>query len=379
MSRMRPTSNLRKSAGLSLPEILVGLAIGLITMLVIMQVMSMARANQRVTTSAADTLVNAALGLYTIEREARNAGYGLSSVRTSLGCEVRGKRGAAAASNFVLTPVQITDAAGGAPDTVQFMSSARVGVTLPTRISIDHAVADPALFVESDLGVQTGDIMIAVPQTLSAGVPATTWCSLFEVAGTPSGPNQVPKMIGANSWNPDVANSVFPATGYSAGDYLINLGSFTRNTYSINNRVLRLNRFVATTNGSTDSDLYNDIVQLQAVYGRDTTLPADGVVDVWNATAPTSAAEWQQVRAIRMALVARGALETANVTLDGAQAASTCNSSTPHPAALCWRPDPGGNGVKIDVNIGNATPNWQRYRYRVFESTIALRNTIWQQ
>lgn len=377
---MRSPIPLRKSAGLSLPEILVGLAIGLVTMLVIMQVMSMARANQRVTSSAADTLVNAALGLYTIEREARNAGYGLSSVRTSLGCEVRGKRGAAAASSFILTPVLITDASGGAPDTVQFMSSARVGVTLPTRISIDHAVADPAFFVESDLGVQTGDLMIAVPQTLSAAVPATTWCSLFEVAGTPSGPNQVPKMVGTNSWNPDVANSVFPATGYSAGDYLINLGSFSRNTYSVVNRNLRLNRFIASSGTNTDADLYNDIVQMQAVYGKDTTLPADGLVDVWNATAPTTAAEWQQVRAIRLALVARSAAqEPANVTLDGAQAASTCNSSTPHPAAVCWRPDPGGNGVKIDVNLGNATPDWQRYRYRVFESTIALRNTIWQQ
>jgi type IV pilus assembly protein PilW len=117
---------------------------------------------------------------------------------------------------------------------------------------------------------------------------------------------------------------------------------------------------------------------MQAVYGKDTTVPADGVVDAWNATAPTTAAQWQQVRAVRMALVARSATtEPANVTLDGAQAASTCNSTSPHPAAVCWRPDPGGNGVKIDVSANTA--NWQRYRYRVFESTVALRNSIWQQ
>jgi type IV pilus assembly protein PilW len=67
------------------------------------------------------------------------------------------------------------------------------------------------------------------------------------------------------------------------------------------------------------------------------------------------------------------------VTLDGAVAASTCDSQTPHPAAICWKPDPNANGVKIDVNINNANPNWQHYRYRVIETTIPLRNLVWQQ
>ncbi len=366
-------------AGISLPEILVGLTIGLITLLAVMQVIALARANQRVTGSASDTLVNAALGLYSIERDARNAGFGLASMRASLGCEVRGRFGATA-SSFILAPVQILDGTNGAPDSLQFMSSARSGITLPTRIAIDSAPADPAFLVDSDLGVQSGDMMIAVPHTLSPATPPTTWCSLFQVVGSSSGPNQVPRMSGADGWNPDPANTVFPAGGYEAGDYLINLGSFARNTWSINRGMLRLTQFVAAGNASTSADLYNNVVQLQAVYGKDTTLPPDGVVDVWNAAAPATGADWQQVLAIRLALVARsGAREAAKVTLDGAQAASTCASAHPHPAAVCWRPDPAGSGVKIDVNPGNVLPDWQHYRYRVFESTVALRNTIWQQ
>jgi len=89
---------------------------------------------------------------------------------------------------------------------------------------------------------------------------------------------------------------------------------------------------------------------------------------------------WQQIRAIRVALVAQGRQrETGTVTLDGDSAASTCASQTPHPAAICWHPDPLGDGVKLDVNIGNTNPDWQHYRYRVIETTIPLRNVVWQQ
>lgn len=372
---MRPPSS-RRALGFSLPEILVGLTIGLVALLAVMQVMVTARANQSATSSSADSLVNAMLGLYSIERDAKNAGYGLSSVRASLGCEVRARHGAGAAFSFILAPAQITDAASGAPDSLQLMASARGGVLLPTRITSDSASGDASFLVDSDLGVQSGDLMIAVPQELSAG----TWCSMFQVVGTSGALNQVPRASDASGWNGDASSSVFPNSGYAKGDYLINLGSFVRNTWSINKGMLRLTRFDVANNGNPAVDLYNNVVQLQAVYGKDTSQPPDNVVDEWNAKAPTSSAEWQQIRAIRMALVARASnREPAIVTLDGAATATTCDSATPYPAAVCWRPDPTGHGVKIDVNPGNTAPDWQHYRYRVLETTIALRNTIWQQ
>ncbi len=124
------------------------------------------------------------------------------------------------------------------------------------------------------------------------------------------------------------------------------------------------------------TELFPNIVQLQAVYGFDTT-PDDGNYDVtaWSATTPATAADWQQVRAIRVALVARGREREPGATLDGALTASSCNLPIPHPAAVCWKPDPRGNGVKIDVSADN--PNWQDYRYRVMETTVPIRNNIW--
>lgn len=394
----------RRSAGFSLVEIMVGLTIGLITVLVVGQVMQVAEARKRAATSGADAIVNGALGLYMIERDGKNAGYGMTTVKESVGCEIRAKNGSSAEMTFSLAPVTIGDGASGAPDTIRFMASNKNGVTLPTRIAVDHPRVAANFFVESDMGVNIGDLMIAVPTVMNTATPPTTWCSVFQVTNTGGAPgggggngnngggqgqNQVLHNSGQSDWNQPGGSSIFPAAGYSAGDYVINLGSFLDHTYSISDKdstppssnfFLRLTDYNMVSNASSTLDLYPNIVQLQAVYGKDTTIPPDNVVDQWDAVAPTSAAGWQQIIAVRMALVARGqAPEMSNVTLDGAVSASTCNSATPHPAAVCWRPDPNGNGVKIDVNIGNKNPNWQRYRYRVVETTIPMRNLIWRQ
>lgn len=385
---MNTVRKLRVSAGFSLVEIMVGITIGLVTALVVSQVMQVADARKRTATSGADAIVNAALGLYMIERDGKNSGYGLASLRGSMGCPVRAEFDGTP-RNFNLVPAAITDGANGAPDTLRFIASNKNGAALPIRISENHPRTAANFFVESDLGVYEGDMMIAVPQTL---VPGTNWCSVFQVTGTGGaggggngnggnngggqGQNQVLHNSGQSEWN-QPTNSIFPVNGYVIGDYVLNLGTFTDHTYSIANNHLRQTAFNMVNNTFTVSDLYPHTVQLQAVYGRDTTLPPDNVVDVWDATVPP---QWQQVIAIRVALVARGQTpETGIVTLDGANAASTCDSLSPHPAAVCWRPNPNGKGVKIDLNINNANPNWQRYRYRVVETTIPLRNTIWQQ
>jgi type IV pilus assembly protein PilW len=371
------TGKSRRAAGFSLVEIMVGMTIGLITVLVVAQVMQIAETRKRASTSGSDAIVNASLGLYTIERDAKSAGFGMTTVPNSIGCQMQGTYNTAAVT-VPLVPMAITDGASGAPDRLRILASSKNGITLPTRVAVDHAHAVENFFVDSDLGIQTGDLMIAVPATLNTATPATTWCTIFQVAGASGGQNQVPHISGTSPWNHTGASNTLPAAGYVVDDYLVNLGTFVDRTYSINNNSLSLHEIVWTNNTFNDQELYRNVVQLQAVYGKDTTLPADGTVDVWNATAPTTAAEWQQIRAIRIALVARSQnREGAVVTLDGAAAASTCNSATPHPAAVCWRPDPAGNGVKIDVSAGN--PEWQRYRYRVVESTIALRNSIWQQ
>jgi type IV pilus assembly protein PilW len=380
------TVNRKASAGFSLVEIMVGLTIGLITVLVITQVMGVAEARKRTSTSGADSILNAALGLYTIERDAKNAGYGMTTVNATVGCPVKAQNNGVDL-DFQMVPAVITDGTNGSADTIRFLASNKNGVTMPTKISVDHSKTAANFFVESDLGIEEGDLILAVPAVLDTSITPTNWCTVAQVTGMGGnnnnngggqGQNQVLHNSGQSPLNQAGGQSIMPNDGYGVGDYLFNLGDLSDHTYRIEDNFLVLRDFNLKTNVTNNLFLYPHIVQMQAVYGKDTT--GDSIVDAWNATAPTTAAQWQQVRALRIALVARSqTAETSTVTLDGTVAASTCDSTNPNPAAICWRPDPGGNGVVINVNIGNANPNWQKYRYRVMETTIPLRNVIWQQ
>lgn len=388
------TQYLNRARGFSLVELMVGLAIGLLAVLAATQVLVVSEGQKRTATTGTDALVNGSLALFTIERDGRNAGYGLTTTSGSLGCEIRAKYGSNPIQSFTLTPVTITDGASGAPDSLRFLASSKNGITLPTRITVDHPTAAANFFVDSDVGIAQGDLMIAVPQTCTACTSSTdTACKYATViqvtkdGGGPTGGGQGQNQVQHNpsvNWNPPGGQNIMPDSGYGANDYLVNLGSLLDHTYSITNNYLRLTSFSSTTATSTDLDLYPQIVQMQAVYGKDDGSGGgsanDGTIDEWDAETPTSNADWNEIKAIRVAVVARSQnYEKEIVTQDGANAGTTCNSTTPHPAAICWKPDPNGNGVKINVNINNANPDWQHYRYRVFETTIPLRNVIWRQ
>ena len=78
----------------------------------------------------------------------------------------------------------------------------------------------------------------------------------------------------------------------------------------------------------------------------------DGIISPseWTRAAP---ANWSQVLAVRLALLARSPhLEKSPVT----------------PVAPSWQ------GGSFDMS---AIPNWKNYRYRVVESVVAMRNLIW--
>ena len=381
---MRAPIHYRKSTGLSLVELLVAMAVGLIVVIVIGQLVSASEGQKRTATSGADAMVNGALALYTIERDAKSAGYGMTTNMSSMGCEIRQKFGNNAVATLTLSPVTITNGDDGAPDTLRFLASNKNGVALPTRITVDHPKTAANFFVESDLGIQIGDLMIAVPETPSED----NWCSIFQTTGLGGsgqgqgqgqGQNQVLHNSGQSNWNQAGGQTIFPDDGYPAGSYLINLGQLLDHTYEIGNNNLRLTEFNSTTGvASPTQELFPQIVQLQAVYGKDTN--NDCLVDAWNATQPATAPEWQQIRAIRMVLVARSQIaEKENVTLSEADVSSAkCNTDTPNPNLVCWRPDPASTSSGVQIKLDD-TADWQRYRYRVFETTVPIRNLIWLQ
>lgn len=95
-----------------------------------------------------------------------------------------------------------------------------------------------------------------------------------------------------------------PTGGYLAGDRLLNAGRLVLRTFAVDaNYNLQQQTLDLGTGGTVSQDLFPQIVALRAMYGKDTN--ADGVVDTYDNTTPTTNAGWMQVRAVRIALVAR--------------------------------------------------------------------------
>lgn len=68
------------SAGFSLVEIMVGMVIGLIGMIVILQVFGLFEGQKRTTTGGDDAQNAAAIALFGLQHDIEQAGYGISDV-----------------------------------------------------------------------------------------------------------------------------------------------------------------------------------------------------------------------------------------------------------------------------------------------------------
>jgi len=351
-----------RQTGFTLVEIMVGLAIGMLATVVIIQVISVFEAQRRTTSGTADAQTNGGIALYNIVRELQMAGYPLVPVTDSaLECTTLTLNGVAdtvPASNFVrLSPVTIADDVVGAgvnasPSdavTLRFGTAPMGGI--PTLINAAPTGNDAN--VDTNLGCQAGDTVL-----ITSG-PA---CALTSVA--------VP-------WVP-VAKKVTLAntTLANAGANLACLGTWNEVTYAVNNGNLERNG-VAVVAG---------VVNLQAQYGISETPQSNQVVQWVNASGATWAAPTvanrNRIKSVRLAVVAR------NAKIEAAAVTAACSSTTTAaPTGLCaWDatsalPNPvaapyvASPAPTIDLSAGD--PNWRRYRYRVFETIIPLRNMVW--
>lgn len=367
--------------GFTLVELMVGLLLGMLTTIVISEVMALSEGKKRTLSMGGDAQVNGALSLYTIQREVQMAGYGAATNPAALGCPIKGEYLDPAAPtgtpSFAFTPtlapVVIEDGTAGAPDKITILQSRKSSFSAPILVASDHAKANDFFVVKSSFGAEKGDLMVAVPK--DGAWSATRWCAVFDVTDdgsssptdTTLGTKRVPHVSGASKWN---RSSVFPDTGYEKDSYLLNLGTMSQNTYAIDASYnLQVTARTANSGSSTATALYPQIVNLQAMYGKDTT--GDGQVDTYDTTTPTTAAEWQQVLAIRVALVARSAqyekdaVTTAAPLWDVGAGNTISGTTTCHGSSKCLT-------LKIDQ-----VPEWEHYRYKVYDTVVPLRNVLW--
>ena len=88
-----PYSTRRLSSGFSLVEIMVGMVIGMLGIIVMMQMYSVSEGQKRSATGAGEAQNNGAIALYGMQRDIRQAGYGFS-VLNLFGCNVTMPSGA---------------------------------------------------------------------------------------------------------------------------------------------------------------------------------------------------------------------------------------------------------------------------------------------
>jgi type IV pilus assembly protein PilW len=363
----QPRPMARRMRGMSLIEILVAAAIGLIGIVVISEVYLVSERMKRSTSGGSDANVTGNLALYTIERELRMAGFGMVTNTTNmLGCTTLGYDNTMLGSNtysFTMAPVVITQGTSGAPDTlaVAYGNSATmmdgVGLTGSAASGADLPLKNAAGFMVNNF---------AVVYELGKS------CSLIQTTGfQPAALNTLIHAVGR--YNP----SGGPGVAYTSNAMLFDWGptpvvkTFAiLNTSATKTRLLTQSRLPYTASldtGSTGTvvqELGEEVVNMKALYGKDTD--GDRVVDTWDATTPTTNAGWLQVRAVRVALLVRSAqYESAAVTT----------------TAPVWTRDATDTAtpVAISFTMSNAADgtNWQNYHYNVYQTTVALRNMIW--
>jgi type IV pilus assembly protein PilW len=334
-------------AGFTLVEIMVGLAIGMLATMVIMQVMSVFETQKRVTTGTADAQTNGGIALYNIGRELQLAGYPLLPLEDSpLECTAL-TFGATGIGG--ISPVSITEgvAAPGvsASDTItiRYGSSQMGGV--PTRITAMGAPTANDATVDNNLGCQANDIAIIINGAA---------CAMTGVSAVPGASTITLKDNTAVAAGVAIANANIACLGaWNEVTYAVNAGNLTRNG-------------VPSVAG---------IVNLQAQYGVSATANSNQVAQWVNASGGTWAApaiaDRNRIKAVRIAVVAR------NPKMESTAVTAACSSLTAAaPTGLCaWAGSATSPAPTIDLSAGDT--NWLRYRYRVFETIIPLRNVIW--
>lgn len=366
-----------RSRGLSLVELLVASAIGIIASLAIFQVFAVFEGQKRTTASGGEAQTNGTLALFTLERELRMAGYGINNV-DFLGCSILGwdeQSGGGTPFTLTLVPVIITQGAGstpgvaGSPDTVSLMYGTGDLVATPANVAQNMPSPSADFKVNNRYGFKEGDIVIATEVGKD--------CTLAQVSGLPGTPGQTDNVI-HNSGNYTDPNSGAQVptrynkpgglgVSYSTSGKLFNLGALPENNeYTVLSGQLLRQQKLSAAPGSGPVPLYDSIVQLQAQYGRDTDL--DGDVDIWSDALPTTPptnAEWRQVIAVRIAIVARSGLYEKDYVSPGSIRLWEDSANPPTTTGPVW--------TLLDDPADD-----RHYRYKVFQTVVPIRNMIWR-
>lgn len=353
--------------GFGLVEIMIAMLIGMVGMLAIMQAFAVNERYKENTVGASSAQTNGSISLFTIERDIRMAGYGISN-SAAFNCNTiryhyngrysspPGGGTGAPLPSLTMAPVVITQGVGTAPDSIMVMSSGSAYRFAPATLTQNMTSASVAIDVDDVTGFAQGDLVVAT---------SGTTCAMMQLSQIQSAGLKLEHTSGSSTlFNPDSGSNTLPA--FAAGSQLFNLGQPQIRTYEVTNNSLTVTEWMLSLVAGTSAAnvLVNEVVDLQAEYGVDDGSNGgtanDGILDGFTTTTPSTAAGWGQVLAVRLAVLTRGGYERP----DAGGACTTTPASRPPTWAA-------GN-----LNVPGGLPSC--YRYRVFETVVPLRNMIWR-
>lgn len=354
--------------GVTLVELMVALVIGAIAALVIQQVMAVFEGQKRTSSGGSDAQVNGSVALFSLEREIRQAGYGLFGGSGSIcpqGINIY-YNGAAVSNGGTLKPLAILDGGAG-PDAVEFLRSDADFAAIPTSIIKNMPNSSAEVTADSTGGLAQNQVFLV------AGKGGSKVCTLMQMSQDPQQTGNgwnLQHNSGQFPYNPPNPNTVFTtAPSYEIGDVVVNMGNFVHRRYQVLcERLTEVNPTltVAPYTCANTTPLVDQIIDLQAQYG---IAPAGSMqITQWcNATATSVCGNWSnpgasdvsRIRAVRIAIVARSVqfekeqVSAANLTL--------------------WEAGDAG-----DPPPSRALSDDERhYRYKVFTTIVPIRNVIW--
>jgi type IV pilus assembly protein PilW len=303
----------RQASGFSLVEIMVGMVIGMLGIIVIMQVFALFEGQKRTTSGGSEAQNTGAIALSGISDDIRQSGYGFSLINV-LGCTTLLRPGV---TLNPLAPVTINSASvpAGDANTDTLLIAYGNSDILPEGNSIVLPAIDSThLSVQAYKSFEVGDYVIATPTGRS--------CTSIN----PAVLNQVTDVTNPTLTITPGATSVTPGMLFNLGKtisihaYAVRNGDLTVCDYMVNNCGSAAN--VSPLNSSVWVPIAGNIVSLRAQYGQDITnnVPSvtsantgvmDGIVDIYSQTSPANtgpskdACDWIRTLSIRFALVAR--------------------------------------------------------------------------
>ncbi|HLO94392.1 MAG TPA: PilW family protein [Burkholderiaceae bacterium] len=371
----------RRGRGFSLVELMVGVAVGLLSTVVIATILARSEQQKRNSSAGSDAQIAGSLALYEMERSLRSGGYGLTTDVGGMGCTLtanfKGSAAAGAPANVV--PALIVPGADGAPPslTVMRITTSRASLPAPVRAPYFNPTGGGSVsntvVVNTTMGMAANDLLLVVrpPADVSAAVGT---CTVMQASALLADGISITRTEDA-AWN---GAGVMPST-LQAGDYVVDMGDLEALTFSIDREStgssvyqLNLNTYSLASRTSTVRNLQNGVVDFRVLYGFDTS--GSGVASTFNTSTPTTANGWRSLRAIRLAVLARSVQFEKDVVTSSAPLWNVGTAATVSGAVDCGS----SKCIAMRANLKDADDEeWKHYRYKLFDMVIPLNNQIW--